>query len=76
MVHMDSMWSPCGVHVDFNINLAELPARKSMWTPLGLHNSTWTHGVHVNSMEECKVLLDRIIFKWIAYLFGTRWDQF
>ena len=43
LVHMESIWSPCGVHVESTHRFGRALCKKNyMWSPSGLHDSTWT----------------------------------
>src|SRR5882762_8942477 len=52
-LHVDSMWSSCGVHRSTNQKCDFLVLHvESIWSPV---ESMWSRGVHMDSMEECKV---------------------
>ena len=56
-----SMWTPCGLHVDSIHKFGWASCKEN---PCGLHmDSTTPHGVHMESMEECKVLVFCIDFE-------------
>ena len=58
----ESTWTPSGLQVDLDNNLAGLPAKEN---PHGLQvdskSPPGVHGVQLESMGECKVLIGSFI---------------
>jgi hypothetical protein len=74
-VHMESMWSPWGLHLHCQ-KLGHLFGKvrvESTWTPHGLHESTWTpRGFQENSMGQGKVLTKTFVTQIAKHLHRER----
>jgi len=87
IVFADSLWSPCGVHVESMWSLCGVHV-ESMWTPLecmwnsgrvlliscGLHvDSMWSScGVHRSTNQKCDFLVLHVESMWSPH--GVLWS--
>jgi hypothetical protein len=67
-VHVESLWSPCGVHVPSSSGKTKKNCNS--WSPHGVHvESMWSCGVHVESM---RTLWGRVKYTFLLTKFCHR----